>query len=775
MKVKITLTTLLVFLLSLCFLFAACNNTDRDGMVDTSSEGSIDKSIIEAYRFIPEFADIGFVTGYIKGMFLIDDLVYFSYVVDSTDLATAKIKIEGMKPNGTPVSTVEIPVPFDNASVAGISVTESGNFVLIYTGINKAYAGFDFTLIYTEYTSQGTQLRSREITGIIQQSGNTYPIEDAIITADGDILLFETDSTKSTVYILDDNFNLHGQMEAAPGASVCQIKDGRVFVVYSERGITSNRTVLREVDFTNSGWGKSFIIDVSNIREMYPARADEPFDLYISDGTHLFGYNIGAGVKTMIFNWVETGIEIVYYAHLVSLDENRFVMLIGDRDNSTNTWRAEYAILTRMERTELTELEIITLVVESLYADSNLRNQVQAFNRSSQTHQIEVIEFQSLYDIWDENNTMSWYRFMVELMTGKTPDIMYGLGADFDIMAERGMLLDLYPYIDADPELSRSDFFPNVLKVTESADGSLYEIPNRFMIYTMIGMPDMVGNIQSWTFEKMLALLDKAEDYDVPFLFAETWTSEWLLAFSLRLSGHNFINWEENKANLDSADFIGLLETVSRLPLDFPPRDVKRMSSAARMFRGEQMLDIIYFGDLSNFQYYTGALGEDVIFLGVPTPSGGAHAIETTGFSISASSKHKDEAWSFVRSFLMPDIDLSQLFAFPIRIDVFDKLIEERKTPMFETDKDGNEVEIPIGGGVGRGGDEIIWIYSLTSNEERILREVVEGASIKTHENEVLMNMINEELPSFLAGSRSAADTARILQNRVQTYLNERG
>ena len=778
-------------------LLTACGDRNEGGnRGNVSTGGSADNSFIEAYRFLPEFIDIDHVSGFVSNTIIHNDLIYFCYVIEpvrfSDDIFTddsiteptedhrhAKIVIESMQPDGTQVSKIEIPISFDSAVIATMHINTQNDFALILSGITFRESGYDSTLLYLEYTSQGIEVISREITGINSQPGSYFFINDAYITNDGDILLLTGETEKATVYILNEQLSIRGQMEVAHVYSTTKTIDGRIIISDTIRSIDATRTVLREVDFSSGDWGEIHTIDVSGIRDIYTAGKEDPFDIYIDDGSHLFGYNINTGNKTYILNWIETGIEITFNACLVISSDESLSFFINNRDLSTNTWQSEYVILNRIERTDEDEIQIITIALDSLHGKTLMQSKINAFNRQSQTHQIQAIEFQKLYDIYDENNTMTWFRFMIDLMTGNAPDILYGLGSSFDAMHERGLLVDLYPFIDSDPELNRSDFFPNILKALETPDGSLFEIPYEFTVDTMIGMVDIVGDIQSWTFAEMLALIESNENSDIQFILAQWITADVFIDMAIMFSGNDFIDWDNNKAYLDSEEFLKLLEISSHLPVTMPPADFNTPSPVTRLLRREQLFEIINLFNYEYYQMYTGMLGEDMVAIGMPTPDGGAHLVRSNGFSISANSNHKDEAWSFIREFLHPDLDLNIQFKqpqnlrdFPLRIDLFDEVIKAAKTQIFTTDEDGNEVEQPNG---SRGmGDFMVDLYALTDAEERSLREIIENASLIYQSNEAIENMVKEELPPFLAGTRTAVDTARILQNRIQTYLNER-
>ena len=397
-----------------------------------------------------------------------------------------------------------------------------------------------------------------------------------------------------------------------------------------------------------------------------------------------------------------------------------------------------------------------------------------AFNRERQDVQIQVVEYWD--GSWEEEAwTAAERRFATDLMSGRVPDIILVSRDMRDALIRQGLLADLYAFIDADPVLDRSDFFPNILGALEAPDGSLPTISYSFAIETMIGMADAVGEMPSWTFAEMLALI---EQFNPQFILGEWTTAEMFLDMALQFSGQDFINWSENRANLDSEAFIQLLEISARLPHVLAPwdfGDMDRMgdniSPEMRMLRGEQLLTLIYLSRPCDYQMYVGLFGDDLVALGLPTQGGGAHLIHMfDGLAISANSPNQDAAWDFIRRFLLPDI--GQLWSFPLRLDLFDEQLAAARVPFMVVDEDGNEVEHPLG---ARGaGDFMVDLYALTDAEERGLRAIVENAHIMGHFDETVSEMVREETIPFFAGDRSAADTARILQNRIQTFLSER-
>lgn len=57
------------------------------------------------------------------------------------------------------------------------------------------------------------------------------------------------------------------------------------------------------------------------------------------------------------------------------------------------------------------------------------------------------------------------------------------------------------------------------------------------------------------------------------------------------------------------------------------------------------------------------------------------------------------------------------------------------------------------------------------------LREMVNKASLRDvgyiNSNNKIQSIISEEVKAFFSGQKSAEDVAKLIQNRVMTYLNE--
>ena len=806
MKTKKTSICALALLLVL--VCTACGGGNRDLQ---HNEGAIDTAILDNYVYLAEFSHLSQITDRIHGTIMHDGriLIYYTQIEfpdgsadgEALEPPVSTIIIETLRFNGTSLSRTEIPNVGAFIDIAGLRVTEEGSFALIFADTQWAERGGNITLFYAEYTPQGVELARREISDIVPENAAHFELKQALFLEEGIALLTFADGTM-TLSLLDNQLALQSRaampdlMFIYPTIPMVQTRNGRLIVadLMSCEDVLV-RPVLREFDLQTGGWGGTFPISLTageHIRSLHLPHEDSPFDLYIADGSYLFGYHLETESKTVILSWVESRIAAHLNLHLNVLNHGPLSLLTGNMlGGRFDDWHTEFTVLTPTPREHLPDYEVITL--GGLLINHMVLQQVMEFNRQNQTHQIRIVERFRSGDEIDFAETER--RFLMDFAIGRAPDIVWGAPETLSILAESDFLLNLYTFIDADPDVSRSDFFPNLLNLLETGDGSLPILPYSFDISTLIGLSSVIGDIDTWTFAEMYTLVEQALDADMPYILKHLrghgMDAERFLLVALMYSNLDFLNLAENTADLDNEDFVQLLEFAARLPRERPAQGHMILDDGGvRMIRGELLLTERVIDTIGRYQVLRYRFGDDLAFLGWPSRDGGGHAVRfEDGFAINAASTNQDAAWEFIRGFftpcavdleLFPGIPLYEM-RFPLRIDLLDAMIIDAMTPRFELDENDIQVEIPRG-------THLLLIscpdmrldhfslYAMTELEAREFRSIIENISIRGYgADSTIMDILIEELRPFLHGDRGAADTARIMQNRVQTYLWERG
>ncbi|MCR5500032.1 MAG: hypothetical protein K6F31_06540, partial [Acetatifactor sp.] len=145
-------------------------------------------------------------------------------------------------------------------------------------------------------------------------------------------------------------------------------------------------------------------------------------------------------------------------------------------------------------------------------------------------------------------------------------------------------------------------------------------------------------------------------------------------------------------------------------------------------------------------------------------------------YAISAKSANIDGAWQYLRFFLTRDYQKNEdnKYGYHDGLPIFKDMIRESLKPLTEgpywEDENGEKQYY----------DDIYYI-----NEQEIIIKPFTQAevdklfnficSVKTarYSDEDVTKIVSEEVEAFFNGSKSAQDTATMIQNRVQLYVNE--
>ena len=420
-----------------------------------------------------------------------------------------------------------------------------------------------------------------------------------------------------------------------------------------------------------------------------------------------------------------------------------------------------------------------------------IQSAVRAFNYENDEYEIQIVDY---IDSGDDDLGGALLRFQIELMTGGGPDIIFD---NFRRLFDHGPFLDLYPFIDADPELSREDFFPNMLQGMERADGTLPMFTNSFQsINTMIGVNENVAHSDKWTPAELIKVAEK--NSEMPYPFGLYWTSSTFMTEMLRFNSAQFINTNTFEAHIDSDDFISLLQVAKCFP------DLNGYESALntygndyiRMLHGNQQLSVVSIHRFMDYHLLTEIFGESLVIMGMPTGEGGMCFLNVQSMmGINAATKHPDKVWEFLRNFLLPtatidsfrqgSIDYFQQI--PLRIDIYEAFIEHLMTPRYRTDTEGVTLETPYvifeltdSGGiveissVEHAQGAVYELYAMPEDVAKNLRIIVESAKVARSFFTAELNLIiYADLNLYFSGARTAQETARIMQGRVELYLSE--
>lgn len=360
-------------------------------------------------------------------------------------------------------------------------------------------------------------------------------------------------------------------------------------------------------------------------------------------------------------------------------------------------------------------------------------------------------------------------RLNAEMSSGDFPD-MFCFGSNFffgrsafqpEIYEAKGMLADVYSFIDGDQELSRESFLPNVLKAVESDDGALYMIPAAFWIDVVVGDSAVVGEKIGWTFAEMQEVL--VANPKVKCAFGPYMTQDYLLGFLLSYNYDVFVDWENGTNRFDTDEFRDVLSFVKSHYEEIPAAEER--SEYDLIQDGEQILMYGKQGRIDSIQkYYQYFATEDITFVGFPTASGAGNAFNfDLSFAISSHTEYGELCWEFIRDFLMDDYDK---FPFPVNKVAF----QNRLNNVGEYEEPGASITI----GTGDSSFKVTYVEATEEQIEKIA-ELVSSLDRATTYDSAMFEIVWEEAQTYFAGDKSLEAVSEQISARVSIYMAEQG
>ena len=551
--------------------------------------------------------------------------------------------------------------------------------------------------------------------------------------------------------------------------SMVTLSDGSVAVmVYGDRG-----PELRPIDFEKKELGESFPIPDS-AWTLFPG--DENYDFYYTSGMFLYGFKLGEEEPVPVLNWMScdiNGDSVASQALKISSDGSIMGITTDYSGGSIDT---QLFTLTRVPADSLPKKQILTVAQLEYSPDYQLTNRMVRFNRTHDNVRLEYLDY-SQYNT-ENDYSAGITKFNTEVMAGNLPDIIPTNQIAYRQIASKGLLEDLYPYLDKDPELKREDFFPNLLSALE-VNGGLYQVVSGFSVETLCGAASIVGDTPGWTYDDFNAALEKMPEGCTPL---EPYvTRDQVMSSLLYADMDSFVDWTTGKVNFESDNFKQLLQFVKQFPAEYNWDEHDNSESTQDLLRqGRQMLTQTYLYGLDSILWNGANFGGQATYIGWPTSSGvGSIMRFENGFAMSRNCADKDAAWEFFRSMLTESGQTNQ-YNIPSNRNVFNKQLEDFMTPRYRKDADGNilldengeKIEESRGGWIDDSGVEHN-IYAMTQEQADEVLTIIETCTKVASYDTSIYDIVNEQAQAFFADQKSVDEVARLIQSKANIYVNE--
>lgn len=761
------------------------NNKKDDGGSKTTQElmaGSYHAVEFDAevkFNNISSFAPIG------------DDKVFIcdeNYETGIPDLYIAGRELSDIEKINMDLGITEDDNAYVNAAVTPdenimvmVTFNDYGDFELPdYDDPDFDYENFDYeameearTTTYKLYTVDldGNILSENELSNIEE-----YAEEDVymgnITPCTGGRALIRTYGEDEALLIVDSDGKITGDLKVDSinwFDTMAYIGDNKLVITgYGDKGqqllfldMETMKTEESNLDLENESF--------NGIYGIYQGTGDYSF--YVNTSSDFYGIKED-GSRVKILNWLDADLGNGNLSALLPVGNEFIIWYYEYKGGGGSLYR-----LTQRDPSELENVKILTVGV--LYDNWEVKEKVSDFNKSHDDIRLKIVNYQE-YDVYDEATdkmtSTAQDQLKLDIVSGKAPDIIVPHDRSvITSLANKGLYLDLYEFIDNDPELSRDDFLENILKCCET-DGKLYGLTYTFGISTYATKKKFIDK-DTWTVDDMIELYDSLpEGTDL----TEYDSKDMMTGMIMNIVASE-IDFKNATCNFENPDIKKLMEFSEKFPtweemMDWDDQEATQdyYNDRETVFLDDRaVLRNVFFHDFREYASQAqGYFGEDISLVGFPSTQGnGAMITMYDNVAILRNCSDKETAWEFVKTFF--ERDENQFGGgLPVKKAYFDKMAEESMSNPYYIDEDGKKVEydnrVYIGGNTKT-------INPLTKEEKDFLYDYITSASVVSNEyfTGEMYSMVWEELNAFYCGERSADETLSLLQNRISILLSE--
>lgn len=382
-----------------------------------------------------------------------------------------------------------------------------------------------------------------------------------------------------------------------------------------------------------------------------------------------------------------------------------------------------------------------------------LLDAIMRFNQTDPEYRIAIKPM-----VWHDEAERN--KLMIQLATENEIDVL-----DTSLLppgaVDRQLLVDLLPYIDADPDISREDFIPSLFSALTER-GGLYEYTDKFTMLTILGSEHLGISREEWTTEKAIEVLTQEDG--APYMTQE----QMILLFSWAATAE-FMDRSSGTCSFDSPAFTGWLEMMKLIPTVQP--------EGASFSPGSDWLISCDFANEAGYRPrmtfrdeavvlgFPGSIGTGSYFMKLLSADGMGHTGQlklgdgflwtggcNTSLGVMASSENKDGAWRFVKTFMQGEMEPTLNDGIPVLRAVFEQAV-------------ANNTQRPQ--------SNVSDYESFNERDATVMRELVYGTDRIVIRDEVVIDTLKTEITAFLAGKESAEEAARLIQSKLSLYMAE--
>lgn len=460
--------------------------------------------------------------------------------------------------------------------------------------------------------------------------------------------------------------------------------------------------------------------------------------IYYEAAKGLMCWNIATGERQLVYNYSENGVSAKHQTGMILVQgQSPVLRTYGTVEGEQEDW------LLVLSETEVAKADAIKVVALTTGGEK-----VQA---CAATASRKNPQFTYAYQDGSKGDAEAFRtRIIAEMVSGEGPDILYVSTEDMAILQEKGLLMDLEQLLG--PE-SLEQVLPGVIQMG-TVENTFVGLAPEISLLTMVTLKD-IWQQDTWSMQDITGLMESG-DFTGLFcqgdgVFAPQAVLKFLVEFGLQ--DGSLIDWEKGESLFEGKTFLQMLEMTKK-------------------YGGNPVTDKTYLGIGGCPAMFTGGgvytlnelyeqYGDTYYFVGQPTTGSSGNYLTCNGVVVVNKNTRNPEAVAvFLECLLKDEIQ----YASSMRGTISVKRVSAEEAKLVETE---GKLRASWRG----------WELCIKEDGSTILEDyatLLESLVPYPGTYDAIISIVWEEASAYVDGDKSAEAVAKIVDSRIQLYLDER-
>lgn len=660
--------------------------------------------------------------------------------------------------NITSENDITLESPSKKASATNFVVLKDCIYCLFAESNTKTY---ETTYVVAKYSLDGESLGvSQEVNGLFDVFGSSTAIKGFSVSDSEYIYI----ATSTEVLVLNSDYVKQCSIASRGISSLAISQDGDAYALaYFENSSGSYEQGITKINLETKDFDD--YIKISGMPKQLLFAEGHDFYVFHQDGVYGYDYADDGSVNSSIIMDFQNS-DITY--------SNLDIISVLNAENIIATYSSnsgsDFIKYSKSDDIDISTINLIEIACVVQTTASEVTQNVLNYNSEHKDSRIIVADYSGR-----SGSGKDFSKLVTDILNGLyAPDlILVYAQTHIETLVENGIYTDLNPYIDADERFDRNDIFDSVYRHF-SIDGKMWGITSNFEVDTLVGKTSVLGDRTSWSCDEFIDYaLSLPEGQEIGFATQDS-------ASSIPGIYERFVDLDNYTCDFENEEFYKTLEFISSLPTKYSSSDSDNPYAA---YQNDER--VLKYQGLFSVTQYNSSVGvfntKELTRIGYPTNgenSRGGNVSCSISYIIPNCALNKDSAWDYISSAIRNDSSF-RYGGFSVFKDTvvsecekyYDKVIcyyfsGGSTTMAYDPENPMTEADLREPGVICRFTEE---------DTEDLVAYLNDGCGSPISEAlpEQVLNIINEEITSYLSGAKTAEACAKVIQSRVGIYLAE--